>query len=154
MGVPIFTLGEGKMEFQIKRRRGRIEIVPMIDIMFFMLVFFMLFSTLDKAKTGIEVELPKTVNIGAAKTNTVVISINKDGQFFFGQNQVNLDQLQTEIRREIVKDPRTRFIIRPDATVPYGDIIRVTDLLASEGIYKPLWGVDRQQMPKSAAASP
>jgi biopolymer transport protein ExbD len=154
MGVPIFTLGEGKMEFQIKRRRGRIEIVPMIDIMFFMLVFFMLFSTLDKAKTGIEVELPKTVNIGAAKTNTVVISINKDGQFFFGQNQVNLDQLQTEIRREIVKDPRTRFIIRPDETVPYGDIIRVTDLLASEGIYKPLWGVDRQQMPKSAAASP
>jgi biopolymer transport protein ExbD len=143
---------EEKMEFQIKRRRGRIEIVPMIDIMFFMLVFFMLFSTLDKAKTGIEVELPKTVNIGAAKINTVVISINKDGQVFFGKNPVDLDQLQLEIRRELEKDSRISFIIRPDAAVPYGGIIRVTDLLASEGIYKPLWGVDRQQMPRSATA--
>jgi biopolymer transport protein ExbD len=143
---------EEKMEFQIKRRRGRIEIVPMIDIMFFMLVFFMLFSTLDKAKAGIEVELPKTVNIGAAKTNMVVISINKNGQVFFGQNPVDLDQLQIELHREIEKDPQTSFIIRPDAAVSYGEIIRVTDLLASEGIYKPLWGVDRQQMPKSATA--
>jgi biopolymer transport protein ExbD len=141
------------MEFQIKRRRGRIEVVPMIDIMFFMLVFFMLFSTLDKAKTGIEVELPKTVNIGAAKANTVVISITKEAQLFFGQNPVDLEQLQAEIRQELKQDPRTSFIIRPDAQVPYEEIIRVTDLLASEGVNKPLWGVDRQKMPKSAATT-
>lgn len=137
------------MEFKVKRRRGRIEIVPMIDVMFFMLVFFMLFSTFDKAKAGIEVELPKTVNIGAPQHDVVVISIDRNSQVFYGKNPVDMEQLKSNILSELRKNADTRFIVRPDAAVPYADLIRVSDLLASAGVYKPLWGVDRGQMPKA-----
>jgi biopolymer transport protein ExbD len=136
------------MEFKIRRRQRKIEIVPMIDVIFFMLVFFMLFSTLDKAKTGIEVETPQTVNIGEARQNTAVISIDRNARIFWGRKPVSLEQLQSETRAELTKDPTTRFIIRPDSQVPYLELIRITDCLAGEGVTKPLWGVDRRRMPK------
>jgi hypothetical protein len=40
-------------------------------------------------------------------------------------------------------------VIKPDAQVRYEELIQVTDSLASAGVYKPLWGVDRQQIPKT-----
>jgi biopolymer transport protein ExbD len=141
------------MEFKIKRRQRKIEIVNMIDIMFFMLIFFMLFSTFDKAKTGIEVEVPKTVNIGETKQNTTVISIDQHAQVFWGADPVTLEQLKLHVREELSKDATTRFVIKPDAQVPYEELIQVTDSLASEGVYKPLWGVDRQQMPKTTTGT-
>ncbi|HYH02351.1 MAG TPA: biopolymer transporter ExbD [Bacillota bacterium] len=137
------------MEFKIKRRRGRIEIVPMIDVMFFMLVFFMLFSTFDKAKAGIEVELPKALNIGAPQQDVVVISIDRNSQVFYGKKPVNMQQLKSKLLSELQHNAEARFVVRPDAAVPYADLIRVTDLMASVGVYKPLWGVDRGQMPKA-----
>jgi biopolymer transport protein ExbD len=137
------------MEFKIKRRQRKIEIVPMIDIMFFMLVFFMLFATFEKAKTGIEVEVPKTVNIGQTKQNTTVISIDRNDQVFWGKDPVSLEQLKINVREELRKDASARFVIKPDAQVRYKKLIGVTDSLAGEGVFKPLWGVDRQQMPST-----
>ncbi|MGD8400425.1 MAG: biopolymer transporter ExbD [Bacillota bacterium] len=135
------------MEFKIKRRSRKIEIVPMIDIMFFMLVFFMLFATFEKAKTGIEVDVPKTVNIGESNQNTMVISIDRNDRVFWGKEPVSLEQLQLYVREKLRKDAAARFVIKPDAQVRYEKLIAVTDSLASEGVFKPLWGVDRQQMP-------
>jgi biopolymer transport protein ExbD len=141
------------MEFKIKRKSRKIEIVNMIDIMFFMLIFFMLFSTFDKAKTGVEVDVPKTVNIGVTKQNTAVISINQNAQIFWGKDPVTLEELQIHVREELTKDATTCFVIKPDRQVRYEELIRVTDSLASVGVYKPLWGVDRQQMPKTNTES-
>jgi biopolymer transport protein ExbD len=137
------------MEFKIRRRPSKIEIVPMIDIMFFMLVFFMLFATFEKVKTGIEVDVPKTVNIGESNQNTTVISIDRNDQVFWGQEPVSIEQLKMKVREELKKDAAARFVIKPDAQVRYEKLINVTDSLASEGVFKPLWGVDRQRIPNT-----
>lgn len=140
------------MKFQVKRRHPRIEIVPMIDVIFFMLIFFFLFSTLKEAQTGVEVDLPKTVHLGQTEQNTVVISIDANSQIFYGQDQVGLTDLEYQIKNSLQDERETRFIVKPDAVVPYQAIIAVTDLLASHGVDKPLWGVDRQKMPKTTSA--
>ncbi len=137
------------MKLEIKRRRPRIELVPMIDVMFFMLVFFMLFSTLKGAQSGVPVDLPKALHLGKTEQNTVIISIDKHSQLFYGKQTVSLDGLKDEIRREIASDADTQVVIRPDAAVPYSRVVRVMDALAGAGVQKPLLGVDRQQMPNS-----
>ena len=58
------------MNFQrSKRRRNSPDITPLIDVMFFMLVFFMVFSTLKTEPMGLDVELPRAVT-GTAQTST------------------------------------------------------------------------------------
>jgi biopolymer transport protein ExbD len=131
------------MKLQISRRRPRIELVPMIDVMFFMLVFFMLFSTLKSAQSGVTVDLPKTVQLGEVKTNSIVISIDKDSQLFLGKRKLDLTELAEKIRLELRKDPKTDVIINPDAVVSYGELIKVMDVLAGAGVQRPLLGVTR-----------
>ncbi|TCL73276.1 biopolymer transport protein ExbD [Hydrogenispora ethanolica] len=137
------------MKLEIKRRQSRIELVPMIDVMFFMVVFFMVFSTLKTAQTGVPLELPKALHIGKAEQNTVVVSIDKQSRLFYGKQTVDLGALKERIRREIAGDAETQVVIRPDAAVPYFQVVKVMDALASVGVKKPLLGVDRQQMPNA-----
>ncbi len=137
------------MLLQIKRRRPRIEIVPMIDVIFFMLIFFFLFSTLNTGQSGVEVELPKTVNMGKSEQNTVVISITKEERIYFDKEPVRLVELEQRATRELRQDPGSRFVIKPDAVVPYAELIKVMDALAGAGVKQPLLGVDRRQIPKS-----
>ena len=139
------------MKLQVVRKKPRIEIIPMIDVMFFMLVFFMLFSTLKSAQTGIPVDLPKTLNAGKVAQNDIIISIDQNSRYYFGRQPVGLMQLTERVASEIEKDPQTRVIIKPDAAVSYGELIKVMDALAGIGVENPLWGVDRQKAPVRAS---
>lgn len=141
------------MNLQVKRKRARIEIVPMIDVMFFMLIFFMLFSTLKTAQTGVPVELPKTLHVGNAEQNTIVISIDKNANLFYGTQQVTPDELNLRVAKEMEKDTMTKVVIKPDASVSYSELIKVMDGLAAVGVDRPLLGVDRTQIPKQNAAT-
>ncbi|MCL6588890.1 MAG: biopolymer transporter ExbD [Firmicutes bacterium] len=132
------------MDLRIKRKRPRIELIPMIDIMFFMLVFFMLFSTLKTAQTGVEVELPKALHLGQTAQNTVVISITQNKRLFFGKDPVLADGLTARVRQELQNDASTVFIVKPDTSVPYGDLVKVMDILAGAGVERPLLGVERE----------
>lgn len=137
------------MILQVKRRKPRIEIIPMIDVIFFMLVFFLLFSTLKTTQTGVDVELPKTVNMGEAKQNTIVVSITKDERIYLGKESVGLEELKRKVLKELQQEPGSRFVIKPDAAVPYVELIKVMDALAGAGVKQPLLGVDRRQIPKN-----
>ena len=136
------------IDFKIERKHPRIELIPMIDIMFFMLVFFMLFATFKTAQTGVAVELPKTLHLGQTKQNTIVISFDKNKQLFFGKEMVQLDGLGDKVRNELRDDQTTIFIVKPDTSTSYGDLIRIIDVIAGAGVDKPLLGVERETSPK------
>lgn len=126
------------------------ELVPMIDVMFFILIFFMLFATFNTDRAGVPVELPKTVQLGSMKSNAVVVSINKDSELFLGKQKVSIPEIVATVRSELRKDPKTDVIINPDKVVSYGELIKVMDALSGAGVQKPLLGVDRRQMPRNA----
>lgn len=138
------------MNLQIKRRRPRIELVPMIDVLFFMLVFFMLFSTINGSEAGVPVQLPKVLHMGNAANNSLVVTITAGSQVYLGKRHIGINQLKQMVGLELQKDPATQVIVRPDAAVPYEKIVKVMDVLADTGIEKPLLGVDRQQIPNGA----
>ena len=138
------------MNLQIKRRRSRIELVPMIDVLFFMLVFFMLFSTINGSEAGVAVQLPKVLHMGEAANNSLVITITADSQVYLGKQQIEMSKLRQQVGLQLQKDRETQVIVRPDAAVTYEKIVKVMDVLAGIGVEKPLLGVDRQQIPNAS----
>ena len=139
------------MNLQINRKRPRLDLAPMIDVMFFMLIFFMLFATFNTDRAGVPVELPKTVQLGSMKTNAVIVSINKDSELYLGKQKASLPEIVATVRSELRKDPKTDVIINPDRVVSYGELIKVMDALSGAGVQKPLLGVDRRQIPRNAS---
>jgi biopolymer transport protein ExbD len=117
-------------------KKARIEIIPMIDTIFFLLVFFMI-STLSMARfTGVQVNLPKAASGSQPPTETIVISLTKDGQIFFNKSQTSLDSLWESLRDELMKNPELLVVINADDDVQHGKVVEIMDQARQTGATK------------------
>ncbi|MGI4788313.1 MAG: ExbD/TolR family protein [Janthinobacterium lividum] len=109
-------------------KKARIEIIPMIDTIFFLLVFFM-FTSLSMVKMkGMDISLPKDSNAVSQKPPPqVVITIDQAGNYFLNTAQIQPDQLQTEMQNRINVKPDTVFIVNVNKSRQTQDIITVMD---------------------------
>jgi biopolymer transport protein ExbD len=117
-------------------KRARIEIIPMIDTIFFLLVFFMI-STLSMARfTGVQVNLPKAASGTQPPTETVVISLTKEGQLFFNKNTVSEESLHQLLRAELVKSAELLVVVNADDGVQHGKVVEIMDQARQTGATK------------------
>jgi len=109
-----------------------INIVPMIDVIFAILAFFIL-STLFLTRTeGLPVTLPTSTTAETQPQADISLTINGAGAIFIGQNPEAIapNQLADQISRQLQPDQTTALItIRADAQVPHGRVIEVMDVL-------------------------
>jgi biopolymer transport protein ExbD len=117
-----------------KRHKARIELIPMIDVMMFLLVFFVLISINVIPGFGLGVNLPSASNstVQHAK-KTIVLSIQKDGQVFVGDQHVELDNLHSSIQQQLKADEKPVLIINGDASVEYRFFVETLDKLKGAG---------------------
>ena len=89
-----------------------INITPLIDIVFLLLVFFMLATSFIQ-KSTIEVNLSsgKTVKVENQK-NTVVLILNKKGQVYLNKKLINISNIRNEITNIIEKNPKHKILIK------------------------------------------
>ena len=113
-------------------RKARIEIIPMIDTIFFLLVFFM-FTSLSMVKmNGMDVSLPKDSSSPDQKPPPqVVVTVDKSGRFFLNTTKVEPAQLQPEMQALLNTKPDTVFIVNVDKSRPTQNIIDVMDAVNS-----------------------
>jgi len=117
-------------------KKARIEIIPMIDTIFFLLVFFMI-STLSMSRfTGVQVNLPKAASGSQPPSETVVISLTKDNQLFFNKSQMSLDSLQESLRTELTKNSELLVVINADDGVEHGKVVEIMDQARRTGATK------------------
>lgn len=117
-------------------KKARIEIIPMIDTIFFLLVFFMI-STLSMARfTGVQVNLPKAASGSQPPLETVVISLTKEEQLFFNKTQVSRDALLQSLRAELAKNPELLVVINADDGVQHGRVVEIMDYARQTGVGK------------------
>ena len=117
-------------------KKARIEIIPMIDTIFFLLVFFMI-STLSMARfTGVQVNLPKAASGSQPPIETVVISLTKEEQLFFNKTQVPKDSLLQSLRAELAKNPELLVVINADDGVQHGRVVEIMDDARQTGVSK------------------
>ena len=112
--------------------RGRNKINPtfnmssMTDIVFLLLIFFMLTSTLVTV-SAIDVLLPKAGG-KTENSNSIAVSITNKSLFYIDKTKVSALKLESEILKKIGTDKQKTIIIRGDKEVPYRNIMKVIDI--------------------------
>ena len=121
----------------IPHKKARIEIIPLIDIMFFLLASFMMVSLSQVHMKGIKVTLP-TGQSGEvqSKRDYISVSVDRDGHPFFDKQEMNYDELMAVLRRVYAENPDAKVFLRGDRDTVHGNIIRVLDILRAVGFYK------------------
>lgn len=120
-----------------EKNQPAVMIIPMIDIMLFLLVFFML-STIYMVQTNtLQVSLPQS---GAAqketRPNVVPITVLATGEIFYEQETAPTQDLALKIKNSLADDPNAIFVLRGDKSARYENIVAVLDLLKKSGAKK------------------
>jgi biopolymer transport protein ExbD len=116
---------------------ARIEIIPLIDIMFFLLAAFMLVSLSMVNLKSVPVNLPTaTTATQETKNDFVSLSVDKAGLIFFDQQPVGPNELVQQLGAWQRTNETVRVFISGDAEARHGDIVRVLDLVRSTGIQR------------------
>lgn len=115
------------------RRRGRVELIPMIDVMTFLLVFFMLFTSFKTETRGLDINLPKAASGSAQPAQSITVTIDASGRFFYGSHLVSAGSLARELQQKLKENPDVTIILRADEKVQYHYLVTAIDSLRSVG---------------------
>lgn len=117
-----------------EKNQPPVMIIPMIDIMLFLLVFFML-STIYMVQTNtLPVSLPQSSTAKQEmRPNVVPITILASGDVLFDQDSVPNQQLVEKIHKALAEDKNSIFVLRGDKSARYESVVAVLDLLKKSG---------------------
>lgn len=116
---------------------ARIEIIPLIDIMFFLLVAFMLVSLRMVNLKSVKVDLPTATTANPdSKKDLADISVDKAGTIYLDKKAMQDDALSAALVSARSTNPKLRVLITGDKGAVYGNVLHALDLVRSAGIDK------------------
>ena len=120
-----------------QENEARIEIIPLIDIMFFLLAAFMLVSLSMVKLNAVKVNLPTAAKATAdSKKNLLSISVDKAGVAYLETKPIAPNELVLTLQAFTRTNADPRVFISGDRDARHGDVIRVLDMVRSAGIEK------------------
>ena len=105
----------------------KINILPMIDVIFAILVFFIVSSLYLTRSEGLPVNLPRASTAEVQKTQQITVSLDEGGQLTIDSKPTAIEGLKTEIEKLAQTDSNTTVIVNADRTVEHGRVVEVID---------------------------
>jgi len=121
---------------QISRRiprKARIEIVPMIDTIFFLLVFFMVATLSMTKQQGLPVNLPRAATGEREIRENVTLTLTKEGRLYYNKKEIGLTDLSPRLEADLSENPKVLVIINADTEVLHGRVVEVMDEVKALG---------------------
>jgi len=110
-----------------------VSVAPLIDIVFLLLIFFMLTSHFDII-SGIDIKLPDISERGSDQSvDTMTVSLDKTGNCYLQKKKVTLKDLYLQLK-ELSKEKKISLILNADRDVTHGHVVRIMDLAKKAGI--------------------
>jgi biopolymer transport protein ExbD len=132
-----------KLPSPVKRRHSRIEIIPLIDIMFFLLASFMMVSLQLDRTQNIKVSSPRASMARADfKPDMINIAVDKSGKVWLSKTNLTLAQLDAALSNRFRLDTNLPVYISGDAATPHGDMCDVLEAVRRVGVQKVAFMVD------------
>ena len=123
---------------KLRQRRDnespQLMIIPMIDIIFFLLVFFMMSMLSMVVQKSIPVVLPVTQTAKHDVERKVPVTVTADGHVYVEQEGMNLDVFVRRMQLEKTRNEKVIIILRADKNVSYGAVVAVLDTLKKVGL--------------------
>ena len=111
------------------KSENQINILPMIDIIFAILSFFIISSLFLTRIDSIEVNLPKSSTAVREKNRPQIITVDNNEKIYFKSNEISLKNISALIRKNIENLEEPLVILRADTSVKYGLIVNLLDEL-------------------------
>lgn len=116
------------------KKKARIEIIPMIDTMFFLLVFFMIATLAMTIQHGMPVSLPTAESSTDKITEYVSLTLTREGMLYYNKEAITLQELEMRLANLQQSSSDPSLLINADEQVPHGQVIKVMDLIRLSGI--------------------
>ena len=131
-----------KLRSPIPPRKARLEIIPLIDVMFFLLAAFMMVSLTMRKQQTVKVNLPvSSAAQSDFKPDNISLAVNAAGDIFLGEERLSLTELERRLAEQFRKDPATPVYISADADTRHRDTIRAVDAARRAGFTKVAFNV-------------
>jgi len=121
------------MKFRdLRRVQAQPGMTAMIDIIFLLLLFFVLSSSFI-VQPGIKIDLPQTVSTEQPTRKDLVVIIARDKRIFVNNDQVTFDSLWGRLIEELKFQRQGTLVLRADRDVPHGFVVRIMDVAKQAG---------------------
>jgi biopolymer transport protein ExbD len=132
----------------VPRRRSRIVIIPLIDIMFFLLAAFMMVSIQMSKTENIKVHLPSASQSRQDfRPDMVNIAVDKSGAIWLEKKEISLADLGFALSNRFAANPELPVYISGDRDTLHGDMVKVYETARGVGIQKVAFMTDSRQTP-------
>lgn len=117
-------------------KKPSIMIIPMIDIIFFLLVFFMMSMLSMTARHTLDLDLPRASSAELTAVKILPVSITRDGTIYVEKEKISRENFLRRIELEKERNPEMTVLLSADARSEHGDFLFVLDKLNAAGIQK------------------
>lgn len=104
---------------------GQIDMGPMIDCVFILLIFFIVTTTFVE-ETGVEVDKPQAASASRLEKTSILIAMTANGEVVFNGTSIGIGAVQPLIKQKLLKE-KLPVIIQADTAAPYGLVVRLID---------------------------
>lgn len=122
-----------KRHFEWERGQRGIDITPLVDMIFQLLIFFLLTSSFVVSQAGIKINLPKAVTSDVLQEETFVITVNKNDVVFLNDKPITLKDLGVKLDGV---SKRKAVLLKSDKKTSLGKVVEIWDLCRERGIEK------------------
>ena len=121
---------------------AKFEMAPMIDMVFLLLVFFMMASQMAQ-RQNIPLKIPEATKavVPKERPNRWVVNINKDGDIYEGEVPITLKQLGKRVEEQVKMNPKTKVYLRADMDTKHKAVKKVMTAMAKAGVSDFIFGV-------------
>ena len=120
-----------------KHRTGKkpvFMIIPMIDIIFFLLVFFMMNSLQTVAQKALSVQLPQAQSASAPAQMPIIMTLDEEGHITIDNKPVSITESATIMKQHMQENANAAVVLQADRRTAHGQVVAVMDMLKTSGV--------------------
>ncbi|MHC5024324.1 MAG: ExbD/TolR family protein [Planctomycetota bacterium] len=116
-----------------------IELTPIIDMVFLLLIFFLVATTFHQTEREMQIALPASVSAGpiSAALREIIVNVDAEGQIIVNGSTMELETLRGILEDAIAVNPEQKVTVRGDRNTAYANVVRVLDVCKGSGIQEP-----------------
>jgi biopolymer transport protein ExbD len=116
-----------------------IEMTPIIDMVFLLLIFFLVATTFHQTEREMQVALPQAAFAGPISTSLreIIINVDTDGNIIVSGRTISPQDLQVLVEEAVATNPQQKVTVRGDHRTAYANVVRVLDICKGSGVQEP-----------------
>jgi biopolymer transport protein ExbD len=116
-----------------------IELTPIVDMVFLLLIFFLVATTFQQTEREMQIALPEASSAGpiSMALREIIINVDSEGAIIVGGRTMTAEDLRALVEEAVAANPEQKVTVRGDQATAYAQIVRVLDVCKGAGVQEP-----------------